>query len=167
MSLDNVSAVDLASTDTTVVWALRTWEAVCWPAIWSVRHVEECVFLLKTEPWLVGLVCNHQLGALGTVVELVGGSIGIPALGENQDVWGTTERVGEDGNGAEVDIRVVAGSLTGGRTVEIPFWEVFEGELARFRNLEESLWKRIDPLVASCLGRKCVRSGGVTGSELG
>lgn len=94
-------------------------------------------------------MCNHQLGALGTVVELVGGSIGIPALGENQDVWGTTEWVGEDGNGAEVDIRVVAWSLAGGRTVKVPFWEIFESELARFWDLEESLWKRIEPLVSA------------------
>ena len=57
---------------------------------------------------LVGL---HELSTLMTVVELVWGSIGIPALGEDQDVGGTSEWIGENGNGSEVDIGVVAWGL--------------------------------------------------------
>jgi hypothetical protein len=44
--LDDVSAVDLASTNTTVVWALWTWETSNGPSIRFVKHVEESVFLL-------------------------------------------------------------------------------------------------------------------------
>lgn len=46
VSLDDISAVDLASTNTTVVWALWTWETSNWPSIRFVKHVEEGVFLL-------------------------------------------------------------------------------------------------------------------------
>jgi hypothetical protein len=54
------------------------------------------------------------------VVELVGGTIGIPALGKDKDVGRATDWVGEDGDGLEVDIRVVARSLAGRGTVEVP-----------------------------------------------
>jgi hypothetical protein len=59
------------------------------------------------------------------VVELVRGAIGVPALGEDDDVGGAAEGVGEDGAGAQVDIRVVAGGLLGGGAVEVPDGEVF------------------------------------------
>lgn len=39
-----------------------------------------------------------------TVVELVGGAIVVPALAKNEDIVATTERVGVDGYGTEVDI---------------------------------------------------------------
>jgi len=73
------------------------------------------------------------------VVELVWGSIGVPALGENQDVGGTTQWVREDGNGSEVDIRVVTWGLASRATVEVPLWEVIESEFTAFWDLEESL----------------------------
>jgi hypothetical protein len=124
MGLDNVSAEDLASTYTTVVWTLRTWETIDWPAIRSVRHIEECVFLFKTEPWVMFLVCLHKLGSLVTVVELVGGSIGIPAFGQDQNIWGAAKWIRENGNRSEIDVRVVAWSLSSRGTIEVPFWEV-------------------------------------------
>jgi len=139
VSLDNVSAVDLASADTTVVWALWTGVTANGPAIGLVEGVEEGVLLLKTEPWLVGLVSLHELGTLVAVVELVWGSIGIPALGDNQDVGSATEWVGEDGNRSEVDIRVVAGSLAGRATIKVPLGEVFNLEVAVLGDLGESL----------------------------
>jgi hypothetical protein len=70
-----------------------------------------------------------------TEVELVGGSIRIPGLAENENVIATAERVGEDGNRAEVDIGVVTGGLAGGRTVKVPFREFID----RFNRLLESL----------------------------
>lgn len=39
-----------------------------------------------------------------SVIELVWGSIGIPALGEDQDVGSATEWIGEEGDRSEVDI---------------------------------------------------------------
>jgi hypothetical protein len=139
VSLDDVSAENLASTNTTVVWALRTWETVDWPAIRLVAHIEEGVLLLETEPWLVDLVGLHELSTLMAVVELVWGSIGVPALSENQDVGGTTEWIGEDGNGTEVDIGVVAWGLASRAAVEVPLWEVIESEFTALGDLEESL----------------------------
>lgn len=59
-----------------------------------------------------------------SVVVLVGGTIGVPALGENDDVGGATEGIGEDGARAEVDIGVVAGGLVGGRAIKVPDGEV-------------------------------------------
>jgi hypothetical protein len=139
VSLYNISAVDLASTDTAVVWALWSRETSRGPAVWLVKHIEEGVLLLKTEPWLVGSVSLHELGTLVTVVVLVWGSIGIPALSDNQNVGGTAEWVGEDGYGSEVNIRVVAWGLSCGGTVKVPFWEILNLELARFWDLGEGL----------------------------
>lgn len=124
MGLDNVTTEDLASTDTTVVWTLRTRETIEWPAVRSVRHIKECVFLLKTEPRLMFFVCFHKLRSLVTIVELVGGSIGIPAFGQDQNIWGTTKRIREDSDRSEIDIRIVAWRLSSRRAIEVPFWEV-------------------------------------------
>ena len=49
-----------------------------------------------------------------TVVVLVRASIGIPSLAEDKDIWAKTEGIGIDGDGANVDIGVVTGCLTGG-----------------------------------------------------
>lgn len=139
VSLDDISAVHLAGTYTTVIWALWTWETASGPAVWLVEHVEEGVFLLETEPWLVRLVSLHELGGLVAVVELVWGSIWIPALGDDQDVWCTTEWIWVEGDRSEVDIGVVAGGLSGGGTVKVPFWEILDLELAVGWNLGQSL----------------------------
>jgi hypothetical protein len=69
----------------------------------------------------------HQAGGIVTVVELVGASIGIPGLAENEDVVTLAEGVGEDGDGAEVDIGVVTGGLASGGTVEVPLGELLNG----------------------------------------
>jgi hypothetical protein len=86
VSLDDVSTENLTSSNTTVVWALRAWETVDWPAIGFVGQIEKRVFLLKTKPWLMLLVCLHKLGALVAVIVLVRRSIGIPAFAENKNV---------------------------------------------------------------------------------
>ncbi len=63
----------------------------------------------------------HQPLTLMTIIEFVGASVGIPCLGHDQDVVATTERIGEDGDGANVDIGIVARGLTGRRTIKVPF----------------------------------------------
>jgi len=45
------------------------------------------------------------------VVGLVRGTVGVPALGENDDIGVAAEGIGEDGDRLQVDIRVVAGCL--------------------------------------------------------
>jgi hypothetical protein len=60
------------------------------------------------------------------VVELVWGSIGIPAFGEDENVGCATERIWEDCDRSKVDIRVAARCLASGRTIEVPFWEIVD-----------------------------------------
>lgn len=139
VSLDNISAVDLASTNTTVVRALGSWETVDWPSIGPVCQVKEGILLLETEPWLVGLVGLHELGTLVAVVELVWSSIWVPALGDNQDVGSTTEWVGEDSNRPEVDIRIVAWGLASRAAVKVPLWKVLNLEDTVLGDFGESL----------------------------
>jgi hypothetical protein len=74
-----------------------------------------------------------------TVVELVGGSIGVPALAKNEDVVAAAEGVGEESDGAEVDVGVSTGSLAGGGTVEVPLGELVNGGGL----LGESLWRML------------------------
>jgi hypothetical protein len=71
------------------------------------------------------LVGFHKLSTLVAVVELVWGSIRIPALGDDQDIWGATEWIGENRNGSQVNIGVVTWSLASRAAIEVPFWEVF------------------------------------------
>jgi hypothetical protein len=126
VGFDNVSAKDLACAYSAVVWSLGSRETVNGPAIRPVGHIEECVFLLKTEPGLMVLVRLHKLGSLVTVVELIWGSIRIPAFSEDQNIGSATKRVGENSNRSKVDIRVVAWGLSSGGTIKVPFWEIID-----------------------------------------
>lgn len=56
------------------------------PAIGPVILAEESVLLLETEPGLALGVGLHDLGALMAEVVLVGSAVGVPALGEDDDV---------------------------------------------------------------------------------
>lgn len=87
--------------------------------------VEEGVLLLETEPWHVLGIGLHDLGALMAVVVLVGGAVGVPALGQDDDVGGAAEGVGVDSARAEVDVGVFAGGLVGGRAVKVPDGKIF------------------------------------------
>ena len=107
-------------TSTAVVGALGTGETALGPAVRSAVHVEEGVFLLETEPGDLVLGKLHNLGGMVAVVGPVGGTVVVVALGENEDVVAATEGVLEDGGRAEVDIRVIAGGLVGGGTIEVP-----------------------------------------------
>lgn len=54
------------------------------------------------------------------VVKFVGASIWVPGLAHDDDVGFQTERIRVDGNGANVDIGVVACCLTGRRAIKVP-----------------------------------------------
>jgi len=107
----DIASVDLAGTDTTVVWTLWSWETADGPAVRSAEGIEESILLFKTEPRIVLLVFLHQLGAFGAVVELVRCAVRVVAFGENEDVVSTPEGVGVHGNGLKVDIGIVSRSL--------------------------------------------------------
>ena len=62
----------------------------------------------------------HDLGGVVAVVGLVGSAVVVVTLGEDENVVTTTEGVLEDSSGPQVDVGVAAGSLIGGRTIEIP-----------------------------------------------
>jgi hypothetical protein len=67
----------------------------------------------------------------------------LAVLGLDKNIWGAAERVRENSDWSEVDIRVIAGGLTSGRTIEVPFWEVFDTVLlAPFGQFYESLLTR-------------------------
>ena len=111
MRLNDISAVDTASSDATVVWALGTGEATLGPAVWPAVGTEECVFLLKAEPDLVLRVCFHQSCSFVTVVVLVWCSIRIPSFTHNQDIVAQSDGVCVHCNGSDVDIGIVARGL--------------------------------------------------------
>lgn len=104
VSLDDISAVDLASPYTTVVWSLGPWETLLGPAIRSAVKTKEGVFLLETKPWLLLGIGLHETGAVMSVIELVGGAIVVPTLAEHENVIAATEGIGVDFNRSEVDV---------------------------------------------------------------
>lgn len=138
VGLDDVTAVDLAGTDTAVVRALGTGETTTGPAVGPSIGTEQSVLLFQTEPELLLGVGLHQASSLVAVVELVRAAIGIPGLTQDQNVVALAERVGEDRAGAEVDIGVVTGSLAGGGTVEVPLGELVDA----LDGLGEGLFRR-------------------------
>ena len=56
----------------------------------------------------------HNFGSMVAIVGPIWGSVVVVCLCENKDVVSTTERILEDGSGAEVHIGIVAGGLVGG-----------------------------------------------------
>jgi hypothetical protein len=67
--------------------------------------------LLKTEPELLLGVGLHQKSSIMAEVELVGSAVGHPGLAHDEDVVAEPPGIGVVGDGAEVDIGVVAGGL--------------------------------------------------------
>lgn len=102
--LDQVTAEDSAGTDTTVVRALRSREAVLGPAVRPAVNVEESVFLLKAEPEPLLGVGLHQKGSVMAEVEGVGLAVTHPSLAHDEDIGLAAERVIVHGNGTEVDV---------------------------------------------------------------
>lgn len=113
MSLDDITAVDLARTNTAVVRTLGTGETALGPSVRPAVGAKQGVFLFQTEPPVFLGVGFHQTVGFVAVVELVGGTIRIPGFTEDEDVVATAEGIGEESNGAEVDIGVVTTSLAG------------------------------------------------------
>ena len=150
MRLDDITLDNLAGANSAVIRALRSREPILGPnrphtpssAITTITtttatttsrqgnkyappkrppiHIQQGILLLQAEPRLVRRVRLHQLGRLVAVVVLVGRAVGVPALGQHQDVVAQTQWVGVDGYGPQVHVRVVAGRLAGGGTVEVP-----------------------------------------------
>jgi hypothetical protein len=83
VSLDNISAVDLASSNTTVVRTLRAWETTLGPAVWPAIGAEKGVFLLQTKPELMVGIGLHKPSTVVAEVELVWRAICIPGLAED------------------------------------------------------------------------------------
>ena len=59
VGFNDITAEDLAGTDTAVVWSLRSRKAVLGPAVWPVVGAKEGVFLLETEPGLMLFIGVH------------------------------------------------------------------------------------------------------------
>ena len=86
VSLDNVTAVDFAVTDTAVVRTLGSGETTNRPAVGVSKVIKKGVLLLNTEPNVSSIVSIHELSTLVSVVGAVGGTIGVVALSKNNDV---------------------------------------------------------------------------------
>jgi len=127
VGLDNITAKDLLGADTAVVRALGTGETALGPAENLTVDVEEGVLLLDTEPGMLVSMSGHDL--LGGVAEicLVGGAIGVVGFAENKLVVALAEGISKDSDGLQDDIRVVAGSLLGGRAIKVPLGKVRNG----------------------------------------
>jgi len=125
VSLDNVTAVDFAVTDTAVVRTLGSRETTNRPAVGVAKVIKKSVLLLDTEPNVSILVSLHELSALMSVVGTVGGTIGVVALSENNDVITKSKGIRVDGDGSQVDIGVVTRGLGSRRTIEVPLRKVF------------------------------------------
>lgn len=157
MSLNNIAAHDLASSNTAVVWALWSWKAVLGPAVWPAVEPEESVLLLKTEPEFFALVSLHDYGGIVTEVVHVWLSIGHPGLAHDQDIVAEAEGIWVVSARAEIDIRVVARGLASGRAVKIPFREVLEG----FDFLGKCLQEKPELAREDIMGGTSVKIGGV------
>jgi hypothetical protein len=107
VGLDEITGKDSASTDTTVVRTLGTWETVLGPTEDLSIGVKESVFLLETEPWLVLFCCVHGLLASSSVVGLVGCAVVVVTFTQDKDVGTASEGVFEDGDGALESVRVL------------------------------------------------------------
>ena len=113
MGLNDIPAVDFFGANTAVVWALWSWETSVRPAVWPIVRTKEGVFLLETKPSVLGGIRFHQTDSFVAVIELVWSSIVVPGFAHDKDIVATTEWIRVGCNGAEVDIRVFSGSLTG------------------------------------------------------
>jgi len=111
VSLNDITAEDSASADTAVVRTLGSGETVLGPAEWPAVDIEKGVLLLETEPEALLGVSVHEKSSVVAEVEGIGLAIRHPGLTHDEDVGLATEGVVKDGNGAEVDIRVVARGL--------------------------------------------------------
>ena len=86
MSLDDITAVDLAGANTTVVGALGSGESVLGPAVGPAGAVKESVFLLKTEPDVMILVLVQDDCGIVAVVVLVRLPVGAVSLAHDENV---------------------------------------------------------------------------------
>lgn len=135
MSLNDISAVNLAGTNTAVIRTLGTGETTAGPAIGPPIRTQKSVLLFQTEPPILLSVGLHETSGFVTEVELVGCPIRIPSLAEHDDVITEAEGIREDCGGAEVDVGVIPAGLAGRGAIEIPFGKFIN----RFDDLGEGL----------------------------
>jgi len=126
MRLDDIAAEDLAGAVAAVVGSLRGREAVPGPAVRPARRVEQRVLLLQPEPKLLRGVLLHQHGSVVAEVVGVGLAVRHPRLAQDEDVVAEAEGVRVHGDGAEVDVGVVARRLAGRGAVKVPFGQLLD-----------------------------------------
>lgn len=122
--LDDVSAEDPTGADAAVVRALGGGESILGPAIRPAELVKQRVLLLQAEPCHVfGVLLHQPVGVVAKVVG-VGLAVGHPRLAQDEDVVALTEGIGIHGDGAEIDVRVVAGGLAGRGAIKVPLGQL-------------------------------------------
>eukprot|EP01084_Bolivina_argentea_P305921 528528_1 len=128
--LHNIAPERIQGPNATVVHPLRGWEPRGGPAQGGPPvGLEECVFLFHAIPGLL----FHHLGVrkdLRDGVPGVGGdwvALGGVAVAEDQDVVAAAKGVCKEGTGLDDDLRILAGCLPSGRSVEVPVGELGRG----------------------------------------
>jgi len=124
VGLNQVTSDDITGAGTTVVRSLRARETALGPAERPIVKVEEGVLLLKAEPGNVLLCQLHGLGRIMTEICLIGSAVAVVGGSENENVVTTAERVLVECDWTKQNIRIMTGGLVGGRTIEVPVWEL-------------------------------------------
>jgi hypothetical protein len=118
--LDDLAAEHAVGAGRAVVRTLGAGEAALGPAQRPLLGREHGVLLLDAEPRNVLLDLLHQLGALCAAVGGNRLALRRVALGENENVVAAAERIAVNATRVEQHLGVVAGRLTGARTIIIP-----------------------------------------------
>lgn len=109
--------------------------------------VKQHVLLLDTEPRMAVSVRVHDLLASMTEVSPVRSAIRVVGFAEDELVVAAAEGISKKRHGLDQHIRIVALSLSGGRTIKVPFGKVSSSlrNLGYSLGLASQLVKAINP----------------------
>lgn len=104
MSFDNITSENLVGSYTAIVRALRTGEAILWPAERMEIVIEQRIFLLNAEPGFIFGSRGHGFKAGITVIRLCRFFVVFVGVAEDKPVVAQTERISVNGHRVEVNI---------------------------------------------------------------
>ena len=113
MSLDNVTAVNLVSSNAAVVGSLGSRETILGPSEGVLILIQKGVLLFNAKPRVLVLGPGHDFVTGLTAIGLGRKLIVLVSFAQDQLVVAKTEGVLVKGHGVQVDIRVATLSLTG------------------------------------------------------
>lgn len=126
---------DFVSSNAAVVRSLGTWETILGPSQRPVVKVQECVFLLDTEPGLGALGLFHSLLTGIALVALERLIVRVVGVAEDKFVVALTEGVFVDRHWVQENVAVASFGLVGRTTVVRPFWQLCNSFLLVFTHI--------------------------------